>query len=229
VLEREVEVLQNFEHANIVQFIDSGRLDNGAVYLAMEYLDGQTLRAYCEAATRPSEHRLMTWMTALLDALVHIHPKESQLRRLRAESGTEETLQQLLESRYGYVHRDIKPENVIISPRGPVLVDFNISSRVSVPVETVSATPGYLPPELIGTSWSPRVDIYQLGVTMLQAAAGDALVEENRDDLILVMRSTVSPKTAVFIERMIDTSPGGYQTAFTARRDAQKILDQLGG
>ncbi|GAB7005819.1 hypothetical protein JCM18899A_32920 [Nocardioides sp. AN3] len=229
VLEREVEVLQRFEHRNIVQFIDSGRLQDGAVYLAMEYLDGLTLRAYCEAATRPSEQRLMTWMTALLDALVHMHPKESQLRRLRAESGTEESLQQLLESRYGYVHRDIKPENVIVSDRGPVLVDFNISSRVSVAVETVSATPGYLPPELIGTSWSPRVDIHQLGVTMLQAAAGDGLVESNRDDLVLVMRSTVSPKTADFIEKMMDTSSAGYQTAFTARRDAQKILDQLGG
>lgn len=229
VLEREVEVLQRFQHRNIVQFIDSGRLDNGAVYLAMEYLDGLTLRAYCEAATRPSEQRLMAWMTALLDALVHMHPKESQLRRLRAESRGEESLQRLLESRYGYVHRDIKPENVIVTSRGPVLVDFNISSRVSVAVETVSATPGYLPPELIGTSWSPRVDIYQLGVSMLQAAAGDSLVDGNRDDLVLVMRSTVSPKTADFIERMIDTSSAGYQTAYTARRDAQKILDQLGG
>lgn len=229
VLEREVEVLQRFEHRNIVHFIDSGRLASGDVYLAMEYLDGPTLRSFCEAATRPSEQRLMTWMTALLDALVHMHPKESQLRRLRAESGSEETLQDLLESRYGYVHRDIKPENIIITPRGPVLVDFNISSRVSVPVETVSATPGYLPPELIGPSWSPRVDIHQLGVTMLQAAAGDSLLEGNRDDLVLVMRSTVSPKTSTFIERMIDTSSAGYQTAYTAHRDAQKILDQLGG
>lgn len=229
VLEREVEVLQNFEHRNIVKFIDSGRLENGAVYLAMEYLDGLTMRSFCEAATRPSEGRLMAWTTALLDALVHMHPKESQMRRLRAQPGDEESLQALLESRYGYVHRDIKPENVIISPRGPVLVDFNISSRVSVAVETVSATPGYLPPELIGTSWSPRVDIHQLGMTMLQAAAGDGLVESNRADLILVMRSTVSPKTAQFIERMMDTSAAGYQTAYTARRDSQRILDQVGG
>lgn len=229
VLEREVEVLQRFEHRNIVRFIDSGRLDNGAVYLAMEYLEGQTLRAYCEAATRPSEQRLMIWMTALLGALVHMHPKEAQLRRLRAESGTEDSLQELLESRYGYVHRDIKPENIVVTAQGPVLIDFNISSRVSVAVETVSATPGYLPPELIGTSWSPRVDIFQLGVTMLQAAAGDSLLDGNRDDLVLVMRSNVSSKTADFIEKMMDTSPRGYQTAFTARRDSQKILDQLGG
>jgi serine/threonine-protein kinase len=195
----------------------------------MEYLDGLTLRSYCEAATRPSEQQLMFWMLALLDALVHMHPKESQLRRLRAESRTEETLQQLLESRYGYVHRDIKPENVIVTSRGPVLVDFNISSRVSVAVETVSATPGYLPPELIGTSWSPRIDIHQLGVTMLQVAAGESLVDGNHSDLVLVMRATVSPKTAVFIERLMDTSASGYQTAYTARRDAQRILNQLAG
>lgn len=227
VLEREVEVLQAFEHPNIVRFIDAGRLETGAVYLAMEFLDGMTLRSYCEAATRPSEHTLMNWMTQLLDALVHIHPKESELRRLRAQSNDDETLQELLESRYGYVHRDIKPENIIVTKRGPVLVDFNISSRVSVAVETLSATPGYLPPELIGTSWSPRVDLHQLGITMLQAAAGDGLVGDNRDDLVLVMRSTVSSKTADLIEKLMDTSAAGYQTAFTARRDAQRILDHL--
>lgn len=227
VLEREVEVLRGFEHKNIVQFVDSGRLESGAVYLAMEYLEGPTLRAYCEAATRPSEQRLMSWTTALMGALVHMHPKETQRRRLRAESGSEESIQVLLESRYGYVHRDIKPENVIVTKRGPVLVDFNISSRVSVAVETVSATPGYLPPELIGTSWSPRVDIHQLGVTLLQAAAGESLVGDNMDDLVLVMRSSVSPKTAQLLERLLDTGPSGYQTAFTAHRDAQRILDQL--
>lgn len=226
VLEREVEVLQAFEHPNIVRFIDAGRLENGTVYLAMEFLDGMTLRSYCEAATRPSEHTLMSWMTQLLDALVHIHPKESELRRLRAQSSDSDTLQQLLESRYGYVHRDIKPENIIVTRRGPVLIDFNISSRVSIAVETVSATPGYLPSELVGTSWSPRVDLHQLGITMLQAAAGDGFVGDNREDLILVMRSTVSPKCADLIERLIDTSAEGYQTAFTARRDAQRILDQ---
>ncbi|WP_156022884.1 protein kinase [Terracoccus sp. 273MFTsu3.1] len=230
LLEREVEVLQTFEHRNLVRFIDSGRTAEGLVYLAMEYLDGDTLRAYCEAATRPSEPRLLSWAYSLLDALVAIHPKESELRRLRAGQSSEGDLQELLEARYGYIHRDVKPENIIITPiRGPVLIDFNISVSVSTPVATVSATPGYLPPELMGPKWSPRVDIFQLGVTLLQVAAGDSLMGENRSDLVTLMRSSVSSPTAAFIEKLIDTSPAGYQTAYTARRDVNKLMTQHGG
>ena len=229
VLEREVEVLQRFDHPNIVKFIGSGRLEDGRVYLAMQYLDGDTLRAYCEAATRPSEHRLMAWAFALLDALVLMHPKDREIRRLRATMRSEEDIQPLLEARYGYIHRDIKPENVVITNGAPVLIDFNISVTVSSPVMTVSSTPGYLPPELLGPAWSPRVDLYQLGVSLLQAAAGDMLQGGNREDLVEVMRSSVSPKTAVFLERLMDVTDSGYHAAFTARRDAQRLLDQLGG
>lgn len=228
LVEREVEVLQRFDHPNIVQFLGSGRLDDGRVYLAMEYLRGETMRAYCEAATRPAETTLMSWAVNLLDALVLMHPKESQIRAMRAAQRFEEDLQSLLEARYGYIHRDIKPENVIIARRGPVLIDFNISVTVSSPILTTSATPGYLPPELLGASWSPRIDLYQLGVTLLQGAAGDMLTAGNRDDLVEVMRSSVSPRVATFLERLIDTSAAGYHTAFTARRDAQRVRDQVG-
>ena len=65
VLEREVEVLQSYSHKHIVRFLDSGRLDDGRVYLAMEYLDGETLRAYCEPSTRPTERVLAVWAERL--------------------------------------------------------------------------------------------------------------------------------------------------------------------
>lgn len=136
-------------------------------------------------------------------------------------------MQESLESRYGYIHRDIKPENVIVNDaRGPVLIDFNISVRVSTPVLTISATPGYLPPTLIGTTWSPRIDLYQLGITLLQVAAGDFIDESNRDDLVTIMRSTVSPRTATFIEKLVKLDDTGYRTAFVARRDAQRLRDE---
>ena len=115
---------------------------------------------------------------------------------------------------------------MIISPiRGPVLIDFNISSRVSAPVSTVTATPGYLPHGLIGDVWSPRVDLHQLGLTLLQVASGDQLWETNRADLVEIAASLVSFRTVSFIEKLIAADAEGYSSAFTARRDARRLLD----
>ena len=58
-LEREVEVLQGYDHSGIVGMRGSGRLPDTRVYLAMEFVDGLSMRHYCQAATRPSESRLL--------------------------------------------------------------------------------------------------------------------------------------------------------------------------
>ncbi len=227
LLEREVEALQGFEHKNVVRLMGSGRLDDSRVYLAMEFVDGSLMRHYCQAATRPSEVLLLSWAWSLLDALVTLHPRESEIRRLRSSSEAGADLQALLEARYGYIHRDIKPENVIIAPnRGPILIDFNISVRVSTPIQTLTATPGYLPRSMT-TMWSPRVDLFQLGLTLLQVASGETLLEGNRGDLILILRSAVSIDTAAFIERLLREDRSGYQTAYIARRDVQRLRDKL--
>jgi len=220
-VEREVELLQRYVHANIVKFYGFGRLPDERVYLAMEYLDGQTLESYCEAATKPPEHMLLTWAYSLLDALVTLHPKESELRRMRAQNVS--SVSELMEARYGFIHRDIKPENVIVVASRPVLIDFNISVSASTPVATVSATPGYLPVELLGPTWSPRVDLFQLGLTLIQVAAGHRFDGENRDDLIDVMRRSISAPASAFLERLSDKTGDGYLTAYTARQDVERL------
>jgi hypothetical protein len=228
MLEREVDVLQSLHHSNIVRVLGSGRLPEGQVYLAMEYLDGQSLRSFCTASTRPSEKRLLDWSMSLLDALSHMHPRQEDIRALRkATVGDEPTLQSILEARYGYVHRDIKPENVIITSRGPVLIDFNISVRASAPVATVSATPGYLPNVPLGGSWSPTVDLYQLGLTLLQVAAGAEYTGENRQDLMSIAQTYCSHRTVALLEGLLKADQGGFQTAFTARRSALAALAAL--
>lgn len=227
ILEREVETLQAMSHPNIVQVLGSGRLPDGHVYLAMEYLEGQTLRSYCAASARPSEAKLLSWTVSLLDALFHMHPKTREIRAMRAKAGGEETLQDLLEARYGYVHRDIKPENIVVTSRGPVLIDFNISVRASSPVFTVSSTPGYLPNLPVGGSWSPTVDLYQLGLTILQAAAGAEFTGDDIDDLMAMAADNCTPKTVAVLTGLLNAPSGGYQTAYTARRAAATALDAL--
>ncbi len=228
VLEREVEVLQRLEHPNIVKVYGSGRLPEGPAYLAMEYLEGTTLREFCTASGRPSEVKLLNWAASLLDALVHMHPRERDIRAMRAASSRsgDVDLQSLLEARYGYVHRDIKPENVMVTERGPVLIDFNISVRASTPVATVSATPGYLPYLPIGEVWSPKVDLHQLGLTLLQVAAGGEYTGTNTEDLRLMATARCAPGTLALIDGLVAAHEKGYQTAFTARRDALAALQR---
>lgn len=228
LLERETETLQEMDHANIVKVLGSGRLADGRVYLAMEYLDGKTLRDYCTAATKPSEARLLGWAAELLDALYHMHPKSRELRELRAQrSAGEETLQDVLAARYGYVHRDIKPENVIVTNRGPVLIDFNISVEANAPVATWSGTPGYLPNLPVGGTWSPAVDLYALGLTLLQVAAGAQFNSRNADDLAVMAASACGPRTMEVLKGLLGANSDGYKNAFTARRAARAARDAL--
>jgi serine/threonine-protein kinase len=224
ILEREVETLQAMNHRNIVKVLGSGRLPDGRVYVAMEYLDGQLLRAYCSASARPSEARLLSWATDLLDALYHMHPKQREIREIRAKrarnTDAEESFQDLLAARYGYVHRDIKPENIIVTGRGPVLIDFNISVKASSPIVTYSATPGYLPNVSLGSYWSPTVDLYQLGLTLLQVAAGAGFTGDNKEDLLVMAADVCGRRTMDVLKNLLDAHARGYKTAYTARRAA---------
>jgi serine/threonine-protein kinase len=231
ILEREVETLQAISHRNIVQVLGSGRLPDGRVYLAMEYLDGQPLRSYCSASARPSEPRLLSWAADLLDALYHMHPKQREIREIRlkrarsADAG--ESFRDLLAARYGYVHRDIKPENIIITGRGPVLIDFNISVKASSPIVTYSATPGYLPDTSLGSSWSPTVDLYQLGLTLLQAASGAGFTGDNKDDLLVMAADVCGRRTMDILKNLLEAHSRGYKSAYTARRAAVAARSSL--
>lgn len=176
-LERETEAIRAVSHPGIVRILDFGRSVDGFVYLVMELLNGQTLQAKCERSSRLTCDESIDIAKELLNALMIIHPDEATVDRLRQKDELSPDEYALLaQSRHGFVHRDIKPENVMLVPdRGPVLIDFGISVRASSPVQTLSQTPGYLPPGGIPLQWTPDVDLYQLGVTMLQASVGFTL------------------------------------------------------
>ena len=66
------------------------------------------------------------------------------------------------------VHRDIKPQNIMLTRSGAKLLDFNIASRVGDPVETVSGTPPYQPPDADLTRWDVSTDLFAVGVTLYE-------------------------------------------------------------
>jgi serine/threonine-protein kinase len=184
-LQREISALQSVNHPNVVKFIDYGQSSGGELYIVMELLEGHTLGRRCQRGTRLSQEDATRFMTVLLGALNELHPKQRVVDELRAKAELSEHEFQLLEeARYGYVHRDIKPDNVVCCiDRGPVLIDFGISVRVAERVSTQSATPGYLPPDGVFGRWDPDVDLFQLGVTMLQAVLGLTYSGDNLEDL----------------------------------------------
>lgn len=217
-MNREVDILRDLEHPNVVGFLDSGQSEEGYVYLAMEYLEGPSLHDYCGRANRMGEQELRGVAIALLKALDYMHPNQSRLDSLRRETALDsDEYRELMEARHGYVHRDVKPQNIIlVQERGPVLIDFNISVRASAPIETMTATPGYLPPDHRDSpSWGPDIDLYQLGLTLLQAGTGIEFDGDNLDGLRELGRSELPGLAAVLLRL---TAPGRDERFASASR-----------
>jgi AAA+ ATPase superfamily predicted ATPase len=230
-IQRELDILQTLNHPNIVKVIDAGSLANGDAYLVMEYVEGPTLRSFCEASTRPSESTLLKWAVALLGALERMHPRPVRIDELRKRHDEldGDVAQEIFEAQHGVVHRDIKPANIILSKRhGPVLIDFNISIEAGAPVETVSATPHYLPPGFILGNWTHEVDLYQLGLTLLQLASGAEIGRATLSDLLMLAHKNVSARTIKTIEKMLAyQSDQGYRLTSDALREVRTALNAV--
>lgn len=144
-------------HPNIVSISDFGTMEDGAVYLAMEYLVGQTLAAAMSAGPL-TYARSLDIFVQITGALAATHDR-------------------------GIVHRDLKPENVFLKrePENPDFVkvlDFGIAKVRNAAAKLtrtgmVFGTPHYMSPEqAAGQPVDHRSDIYSLGVIMYQALAG---------------------------------------------------------
>ena len=101
----EAEVVARLSHNNIVKIYDVGE-DLDLSYLAMEYLEGQSLEAYCRGDKRVSVPQIVGITAQVCDALEYAH-------------------------NHGIIHRDIKPANVLIDRSGqPRITDFGLARAV---------------------------------------------------------------------------------------------------
>ncbi|WP_084148431.1 serine/threonine-protein kinase [Brachybacterium phenoliresistens] len=216
---REVEVLREFKHPNIVRFYHVVASEDGHPCLIMELLKGRSLSDYCNADYRPSFSEWQSWLTQTLDALAALHP--SSIGPPNSEMNYEDFLN-WNQSKFGYVHRDIKPENIIVTKaRGPVLFDFNISSKVGDPVLTVSATPGYSPPT--GVRWDAGADLYALGISFAEAGAGVRVMDTALEDLKVALRAAQGPKALSVVEYLLGCS-GKALTTKSILSNVKKLL-----
>ena len=148
------------DHTNITRVLDFGQEPDGSLYFAMEYLDGDELRALMEKEKVFSAKRIATIMMQVCAGLAHAHAR-------------------------GMVHRDVKPENLVIvkghDDDGKEIdvvkvCDFGIAlhrASVSPTTGAVAGTPEYMSPEQCrADELDARSDIYAVGVILYEMATG---------------------------------------------------------
>jgi serine/threonine-protein kinase len=140
-------------HPGIVAVYEYGE-DSQYAFIAMEYVEGSSLRQYFERNVRFEERDLVSVMAQLLEALQYAHDQ-------------------------GVWHRDIKPANIIIMNSGRIKVaDFGIArveSSTLTQVGAVMGTPGFIAPEqYLGREVDHRVDLFAAGVVFYELLTGKA-------------------------------------------------------
>ena len=148
---REAESTGRLSHPNIVTIYDAGEEDDLG-YIAMELLQGTTLKAWTRHSNLLSVDTVLSLLATVADALDYAHQQ-------------------------GVVHRDIKPANIMLTNNRVVKVmDFGIATLASssrTKSEMVLGTPTYMSPEQIaGKKVDGRSDIYSLGVVMFELLTG---------------------------------------------------------
>jgi serine/threonine protein kinase len=171
---REIKLVSQLSNRHIARLLDSGERD-WFVYLAMEFVDGPTLREALGRGRRLSFADTLRVACDLLDALDHAH-------------------------QFGIVHRDVKPENVVIcSERGAVLLDFGIAraiiTSVSDEITRTGVTVGssaYMSPEQINGDQKidGRSDLYSLGCVLFECLAGRPLFVWRKEAVVLQLHLT---------------------------------------
>ena len=154
----EPKALMELRHDNVVRVEDAGTLENGILYISMEYLRRGSVEA--QSSGRPiALSKAVKWLTDICWALEYAHNRE-------------------------YVHRDIKPANILIGSKGEAkLSDFGLAVRV--PRGQTASPYGYLthvaPETLSDGITSKYTDIYALGVTAYRLINGDGFLQQYAD------------------------------------------------
>mgnify|MGYP002884835459 CR=1 FL=1 len=217
----EARAVSRIRHPNIVTLFDFGHLDDGRLFMALEYVHGQSL-AHRLADGPLTVRQSIEFGVQLAEALSEAH-------------------------RLGIVHRDIKPDNVMLT-EGPLgiqirLLDFGIAHHLGrrAPKGATLGTAEYSAPEaFIGGSIDARADIYAFGVMLFEMLTGSRPYGGSPE--MVARRHTGAPIPVIdgedqralpeglntYIARMMAKQPDDRPTSIDAVRDvlleAQAVL-----
>lgn len=210
---REASSAASLNHPNIVQIYDRGEAE-GTYYIAMEYLEGRSLKEIILKYAPLSSELVVSVSIQILEALRFAHRRD-------------------------VIHRDIKPQNIIIDSEGRAKVtDFGIARAGSASSMTeagsILGTAHYLSPEQAqGLQVEAASDLYSLGVVMYEMATG-VLPFDGDNPVALAMRhvhdlpeppSSIVPGFPANLEAVIMHALG--KTPTERYLTAQQFLEDL--
>src|SRR3954454_15852503 len=168
---REAEAAAGLQHPNVVGVFDRGEVDR-TYYIAMEYLEGRSMKELIDADLTPDES--VRIVRQILEAARFAH-------------------------RRGVIHRDLKPSNVIVDSEGKATVtDFGIArAGVSEITQTgsVMGTAHYLSPEQAqGLEVGETSDLYSIGVILYEALTGKVPFEGESAVAVALKQVSQSPQ-----------------------------------
>ncbi|WP_433362340.1 protein kinase domain-containing protein [Streptosporangium sp. CA-115845] len=214
--DREVRIMRKLDHANLPHIVDGGVDDTGLPYLAMEFLDGETLRDLV------NEHPQLpiAWVAALgaqiADGLSAAHTA-------------------------GVIHRDLKPANVMLLRGGVVKVlDFGMgrilddieSGRVTSTGVTVGTARYMAPEQFLAATVTQAADLYALGCMLFELLTGvppfhsESAYELGQKHLtepappVRLLRSDVPEEPARLIGQLLAKDPADRPADAVAVREA---------
>ncbi|XP_060237809.1 serine/threonine-protein kinase Nek1 isoform X3 [Meriones unguiculatus] len=176
---REVAVLANMKHPNIVQYKESFE-ENGSLYIVMDYCEGGDLfkRINAQKGSLFQEDQILDWFVQICLALKHVHDRK-------------------------ILHRDIKSQNIFLTKEGTIqLGDFGIARVLNSTVElarTCIGTPYYLSPEICENKpYNNKSDIWALGCVLYELCTlKHAFEAGNMKNLVLKIISGSFPPVSM--------------------------------
>jgi len=211
---REAKAAAKLNHPNIVTVYDTGEQD-GRYYIAMEYVDGTTLKEILRRRGVISAAGILHVLIQVSEALAYAHEKK-------------------------VVHRDIKPANTMWTrDKKAKIMDFGLAKVVEEArnhTTVVAGTPYYMSPEqTLGKNIDHRTDIYSLGVTCFELATGTVPFKEGNIPYhhvhtpapdIRELRPEVPAPLADIVNRCLAKDPADrYQSTSEILQD---VRDSLG-
>ncbi|MGA2505171.1 MAG: protein kinase [Anaerolineales bacterium] len=204
---REAKAAANLSHPNIVTMHDFG-LDNGQLFLVMEYVPGKDLKTLIKQRVRFSPEDALPLLIQACAGIGYAH-------------------------RAGLVHCDVKPQNMLVTPDMRLKVaDFGIARALStiIPEEQMNVvwgSPQYFAPEQAsGAAPAPASDVYSIGIIMYEMLTGSLPFQATNDSdlarqhveveppLLSEILPEISPTLEQILKKVLSKEPSQrYRTA----------------
>ena len=221
--EREAVAAARIEHPNVAAATDFGRLPDGAFYLVLEFVEGQSLTELLAEQGRLPAERALAIARQIGDALSAAHAA-------------------------GVVHRDLKPDNVMLVSRAEhadfvKVLDFGIAKvqgedgteqPALTKAGTVFGTPEYMAPEQAqGAVSDARTDLYTLGMMLYEMLSGATAFKDDQLVVVLTRQMTaeppplpddVDPRVSRMVMKLLNKRP---EERFQSAEELNACIDEI--